>query len=45
MIYIPLWLKLYLWKLEALHESKAALFVLFIKVQMPKGEERFSLES
>ena len=24
MIYIPLWLKLYLWKQEALHESKAS---------------------
>lgn len=41
MIYIPLWLKLpllYQWKQKALHEGKIALFVLFIKVQMPKRE-------
>lgn len=37
MIYIPLWLKVsLLWKQKALFQGKTAIFVLFIKVPVPK---------
>lgn len=46
MIYIPLWFKLSLLsqKQKALHERNTAHFVLFIKVQSPKGEDCGSQE-
>lgn len=46
MIYIPLWLNvslLYLWKEK--EKAKTTLFcAVFIKLQLPKGEEQLSLE-